>query len=131
MERVVSTVTTITTAKPGDSFQSVDSEGTRNLIDAAAAAGAKHFVFISFDSSGMRDAPLAAAKRDVENHLRQSGLTFTILQPSLFMESWLGPMLFADPAASTARVYGPGDQPIGYVAVSDCTATSTTSATAT
>jgi uncharacterized protein YbjT (DUF2867 family) len=35
------------------------------------------------------------------------------------MESWLGPFLFADPAAGTAKVYGPGTQGIRYIAVGD------------
>ncbi|CAN5161060.1 hypothetical protein BH23GEM2_BH23GEM2_13170 [soil metagenome] len=119
VERVVSTISAITSARPGETLQSTDSEGTSRLVDAAAIAGVKHFVFVSFDTKGMRDAPLRSAKSDAENHLKRSGLTYTILQPSLFMESWLGPMLFADPAAGTARIYGSGQHKIGYVAVAD------------
>lgn len=119
IDRVISTVSTIVTARPGEDFQSVDSEGNRRLVDAAAAAGVKHFVYVSFDTAGIADAPLRSAKSDVEDHLRRSGLTYTILQPSLFMETWLGPMLFADPVAGTARIYGSGQQRISYIAVSD------------
>ena len=116
---VVSTVSAIGRAKAGDSFATTDSAGNINLIDAAAAAGAKQFVFVSFDGNGMPEAPLVAAKRDVEEHLKQSGLAYTILHPALFMESWLGPMLFADTAAGTATVYGSRDVRIRYVAVAD------------
>jgi uncharacterized protein YbjT (DUF2867 family) len=119
VERVVSTVTVIATAKPGDDFQTVDRDGTISLIDAAADAGVKQFVFVSFKTEGMPEAPLVAAKRAVEEHLRQSGITHTILQPSLFMEIWLSPMLFADPGAGTARIYGSGDHGISYVSVGD------------
>jgi uncharacterized protein YbjT (DUF2867 family) len=119
VERVVSTVTVIATAKAGDDFQAVDRDGTINLIDAAAGAGAKQFVFVSFKSDGMRDSPLVEAKRAAEKHLRDSGIVHTILQPSLFMEVWLSPMLFADPAAGTARIYGSGEHGISYVAVGD------------
>ena len=35
------------------------------------------------------------------------------------MESWLGPFLFADPKAGTAKVYGEGTDGIRYVAVGD------------
>ncbi|HUF64963.1 MAG TPA: NmrA family NAD(P)-binding protein [Gemmatimonadaceae bacterium] len=119
IERVASTVSAITTARPGDDFHSVDSEGNRRLIDAATAAGAKQFVYVSFDTKGVPDAPICSAKRDVEAHLSSNGLNHTILHPSLFMETWLGPMLFADPVAGTARVYGAGQNGIAYVATAD------------
>ncbi len=116
---VISTVTTILTSQPGDSFDATDGAGTRNLIDAAEAAGVSHVVFVSFDTSRVPDSPLTAAKRDAESHLKRSGLTYTILQPGLFMESWLGPVLFADPKAGTAKVYGAGTEGIRYIAVGD------------
>lgn len=119
VQAVISTVTTILTAQPGDSFSATDGAGTINLIDAARSANVEHFVFVSFDTSKVPDSPLTAAKRDVEQHLQQSGMTYTILQPGLFMESWLGPFLFADPSTGTAKVYGAGDRGIRYVAVGD------------
>lgn len=121
-EGVISTVTMIGTAQPGDSFAETDGQGTRNLIDAARAAGAGQFVFVSFDTTRVPDSPLTAAKRDAEEHLKRSGMTYTILQPGLFMESWLGPLLFADPASGTARVYGSGTAGIRYVAAADVAA---------
>jgi NADH dehydrogenase len=116
---VISTVTAITTAKEGDSFAATDGAGNINLIDAAGAAGAKQFIFVSFDTAGMPEAPLVAAKRDVDEHLERSGFTYTILHPALFMESWLGPRLFADTAAGTATLYGSRDVRFRYVAVAD------------
>jgi uncharacterized protein YbjT (DUF2867 family) len=89
------------------------------LIDAAKQAGASKFVFVSFDTTKSPDAPLTEAKRDAELYLRQSGLDYTILHSTLFCESWLGPMLFADPVACTAKVYGKGTEKLRYVAVSD------------
>jgi len=114
---VISTVTTILTSQPGDSFEATDDQGNRSLIDAAKNAGASKFVFISFDTSQTPDAPLPRAKHHVEEHLKQSGLDFTILQPGLFQEIWLGPMLFADTVAGTAKVYGKGTEGIRYIAV--------------
>lgn len=116
---VISTVTAITTAKEGDSLAATDGAGNINLIDAAGAARAKQFIFVSFDGTGIPEAPLVAAKRDVDEHLERSGLAYTILHPALFMESWLGPRLFADPAAGTATVYGNRDVRFRYVAVAD------------
>lgn len=116
---VISTVTSITTAREGDSLAATDANGTRNLVDAARACGAEQFVFVSFDTTKSPEAPLTAAKREVEEHIKRSGLTYTILHPSVFMESWLGPMLFADPVAGTAKVYGAGTHKLRYVAVAD------------
>jgi len=116
---VISTITTILTSQAGDSFQATDGDGTRALIDAASEAGASKFVFVSFDTTKSPDNPLTRAKRDAEEHLKQSGLDYTILHATLFCESWLGPMLFADPVACTAKVYGNGTEKLRYVAVAD------------
>jgi uncharacterized protein YbjT (DUF2867 family) len=116
---VISSVTAVTTAKAGDSFEATDGAGNRNLVDAARRANVRKFVFVSFDAKYSPDAPLADAKQSVERHLQESGLDYTILHPSLFCESWLGPMLFADPVAGTARIYGDGNRKIRYIAVGD------------
>jgi uncharacterized protein YbjT (DUF2867 family) len=116
---VISTVTSVTTAKDGDSIAATDAAGNRNLVDAATAAKVKHFIFVSFDTDGIRDCPLADAKKAVEHRITTSGMTWTILHPGFFMESWLGPMLFADPAAGTARFYGSANAGARYIAVAD------------
>jgi NADH dehydrogenase len=116
---VISTVTAITTAKEGDSPAATDGAGNINLISAAADADVNQFIFISFDREGIPQMPLGDAKRDAEEHLRRSGMTYTILHPSWFMESWLGPMLFCDPSTGTARIYGGRDVRVRYVAVAD------------
>jgi NADH dehydrogenase len=116
---VISTVSAIGTAREGDSFAATDSAGNIGLIDAARAAGAEQFIFVSFDGTGMPEAPLIAAKREVDEHLRRSGLTYTILHASLFMESWLGPRLFANTEEGRATVYGNRDVRFRYVAVAD------------
>ena len=119
MDVVISTVTIIATAQAGDSFAATDRDGTIALIDAAKQAGARQFIFVSFDTSLVPDAPLINAKREVEAHLERSGMGYTILRPGYFMEVWLGPMLFADTEAGTARIYGAGTHPLSYVAVND------------
>jgi uncharacterized protein YbjT (DUF2867 family) len=119
VDSVISGVTAVTTAKEGDSFAATDGRGNKNLIDAAVRAGAKKFVFVSFDAKFSPAAPLADAKVDAEQHLKESGIDYTILHPSLFCESWLGPMLFADPIACTARIYGDGNRKIRYITAGD------------
>jgi len=116
---VISTVTVIGTAQAGDSFEDTDAAGTISLVEAAKAAGAEHFVFISFDSSRFPETPLFAAKRAVEKHLRSGGIDFTIIHPGPFMEVWLGPMLFGDPASSQVKIFGAGEGRIPYVSAGD------------
>jgi uncharacterized protein YbjT (DUF2867 family) len=116
---VISTVSMIGTAKPGDSFDDTDNAGTRALIDAAKRVGVAQFIYISFDHDQFEDSPMVRAKREVEQHLRDSGVPYTVLRPSIFMELWLGPRLGVDAAAKTAKVFGSGDQPLNYVSVRD------------
>src|SRR5438132_13257671 len=118
-DAVISKITTIQTTQPDDSFEATDGEGTKSLIDAAKKAGASKFVFVSFDTTKAGDNPLTKAKREVEEHLKQSGLDYTILHSTLFCESWLGSMLFADPVACTAKVYGQATDNLRYFEVAD------------
>src|SRR5262249_10924131 len=52
-----------------------------------------------------------------ENHLRQSGLTYTILRPTRFMEIWLSPQLGFDLANAKATIYGSGENKISYISL--------------
>jgi uncharacterized protein YbjT (DUF2867 family) len=63
--------------------------------------------------------PLANAKHAVEQHLKASGLNYTILKPSFFMEFWLTPSVEFDPVNAKATVYGTGDQLIGFISYKD------------
>ncbi len=116
---VISTVSMIGTAQPGDSFAETDTAGTIALIDAAQAAGVQHFVFISLDTDRYPPSPLTDGKRAVQEHLRASGIGYTILQPPPFMELWLGPMLFGDAASGQVKLYGSGNGRIPYIATVD------------
>ncbi|MGD0613396.1 MAG: SDR family oxidoreductase [Anaerolineales bacterium] len=106
--------------QPGvNDIQSVDLEGVNNLIEAAKAAHVKQFVYTSFSGNLDRDFPLRNAKRAVEKHLKESGLVYTILRPSMFMEVWLSPAVGFDAANAKATIYGSGDQPIAWIAIKD------------
>jgi uncharacterized protein YbjT (DUF2867 family) len=104
--------------QPGvNDIQSVDLEGVIHLIEAAKAAGVKHFIYTSFSGNIDQDFPLRNAKRAVENALKTSGMIYTILRPSMFMEVWLSPAVGFDAANAKATVYGTGDQPIAWITV--------------
>jgi uncharacterized protein YbjT (DUF2867 family) len=119
VKTVISTVSIIGTAQPGDSFQATDSAGTKSLIDAAKAAGAEHFIFVSFDADHFPSTPLTDAKKHVENYLRSGVIDYTILQPPPFMDTWLGPMLFGDPFGGEVKIYGAGTGKVPYISRSD------------
>lgn len=55
------------------------------IIDAARAEGIEHFVFSSVLHAITADIVQHEIKRDIEEHLLSSGLSFTILQPSNYM----------------------------------------------
>jgi len=63
------------------------------------------------------DNPLLGAKQTVENHLRESGLVYTTLRPTFFMEIWLSPHLGFDFANAKATIYGSGQNKISYISL--------------
>jgi uncharacterized protein YbjT (DUF2867 family) len=115
---VISTATCTRSRQDGDSIQSVDLDGQLNLIQAARSAGVRHFVFISFPPVSVQ-FPLQDAKRAVEQALLGSGMTYTILQPTFFMEFWLSPALGFDAAAGKAQIFGTGERPISWISFRD------------
>lgn len=119
VKTVISTVSMIQTAQPGDSFEDTDGAGNISLIEAAKDAGVQHFIFVSFETSRFPDTPLTDAKHAVERHLREGGIDYTILQPPPFMEIWLGPMLFGDPSTGQVKIFGKGEGRVPYVSVDD------------
>lgn len=115
---VISTASSALSRQEGDSIQTVDLEGQLNLIDAAKAANASRFVLVSFPHADV-EFPLQDAKRAVEDHLKNSGVPYTILQPTFFMEVWLSPALGFDAANAKAQIYGSGENKISWISYKD------------
>lgn len=94
-------ITTVSASKRNDdSIENVDMLGNQNLIDAAAAAGVRHFIFVStIAASENGPLPLFRAKAAAEKHLRASAMTHTILSSNGFMDVWF-PMMVELPAFS-------------------------------
>ena len=111
VQSVISTASSTFSRQPGDSIESVDQQGQLALVDAARRAGVEHFVFVSFRENPSIQYPLTAAKRAVEQALQASGMDYTILQASYFMEIWLTPALGFDVANGKVRLYGDGSRP--------------------
>ncbi len=100
--------------------QTVDDAGNRQLIDAAKTAGVKHFIFVSVQGASP-DSPLEffRIKYRTEEYLRASGLNFTILRPSAFMDLWA--QLIGQPVIEQGKttIFGRGTNSINFVAVED------------
>jgi uncharacterized protein YbjT (DUF2867 family) len=59
------------------------------LAEAAHGAGVRHFVYSSAASADQQTGvPQLDSKWEIEQHLHQSGLPFTILRPAFFMQNW-------------------------------------------
>lgn len=97
----------------------VDKNGMMDLVDAAWDAGVQHYIYISFSGNISEDFPLRNAKRTVEIHLRNTGMTFTVLRPGFFMEYWLNSAMGFDVANSSIQIYGTGKEPVSYVSYRD------------
>ena len=72
---------------PRDGVDAEVEEG-RNVIEAAKAAGVRHFVYDSVIGAEQEsDLPWVRGKRILEQSLRESGLPATIWRPTTFMEN--------------------------------------------
>lgn len=122
MRGVTHVITTVNAflAPTRRALHAVDLQGNRNLIDAARQAGVRQFVF----TSAWLPEPYYAidyfgAKRQTEAYLRASGVPYTILRPSAFMETWA--LIVGDPVLKTGKVqiFGDGTNKVNFVAVDD------------
>jgi NADH dehydrogenase len=118
---VVSGATTIGSLGT-DPISAVDGEGQLSLVDSARSADVGHFIYVSYTRHVDTHDPLTQAKRAVEERLRASGIAFTILRPSYFMEMWLGPALGWELADGRARVLGSGEQRVNWISARDVVA---------
>ena len=119
---VISTATAMGSKDKSLTLRDIDLVAQLRLVEVAKRAGVEHFVFVSASPMLQPAAPLIRYKRAVEQAVRASGMRWTILRPSVFMEVWLSSMLGWDIAAGTARVFGPGDAPMSWISIADVAA---------
>lgn len=74
----------------GPAFASRESDMGVTMVEAAKAAGVSKFVFSSVMHPSLSKLTNHAAKRPVEEALYESGMTFTVLQPAIFMQTMQG-----------------------------------------
>jgi uncharacterized protein YbjT (DUF2867 family) len=100
--------------------RAIDRDGNRNLIEAAEAAGVEHFVLLSIHGAAA-DHPmeLFRMKAAAEQRLKASQLSWTIIRPTAYQETWLE--IVGRPLVETGstRVFGRGQNPINFVSADD------------
>jgi uncharacterized protein YbjT (DUF2867 family) len=93
----------------------------RNVADAARATGVHHFVYGSAGTGKTGSGvPSWESKPPVEEHLRRSGLPFTILRPTAFMELMTDRSFY--PSVGTWGIWPKltgDDRPIPWLSVQD------------
>ena len=118
IDSVISSASSIS-SRVGSYIATVDLQGQRNLIDAATAAGVDHFVFITLSGNMTTGSPLNEAKRTIEAAVRDSGMGYTVLRSSFFMEYWLSPLIGFDYPNHKATIFGAGENPITWITIDD------------
>jgi uncharacterized protein YbjT (DUF2867 family) len=102
--------------------ESVDRDGNANLIEAAVTAGSQFVLVSAAWVSPDHPWDLPRAKYIAEQNLQQSGLSWTILRPTVFTETWGNMMLTSATESGKIMVFGRGDNPANYVSVVDVAA---------
>lgn len=117
-------ITTATATKRDQDLEAVDLQGTLNLISTAANTGVRHFIYTSAYGAALDSpVPLFRFKAACEQALEESGMTWTVLQPSIFPEVWAG-MVIGIPlqAGQAITLVGRGDHRHSYISEGDVAA---------
>ncbi len=104
----------ISTSEPTE----LRTQSHKNAIDAAKKAGVKHVVYTSFVHD-RDDLPYALARNHIntEAHLRESGLTYTIIREGLYLD--VLPMMLGNVVETRKIFYPSNGQPVSYVLRND------------
>jgi uncharacterized protein YbjT (DUF2867 family) len=101
---------------------SVDRDGNRNLVDAAAAVGAQVVLMSVIGAAPDAEMELFRMKAAAEEHLHGLGVNATVVRSSAFAELW--GELVEGTAGRSGRplVFGRGQNPVNFVSVRDVAA---------
>jgi uncharacterized protein YbjT (DUF2867 family) len=101
---------------------SVDRDGNAHLIDAAQAAGADLVLLSVVGAAPDSPMELFRMKHAAERHLRGSGVPFTIVRSTSFLDLWVELLQTTAGRSGRPVVFGRGDNPINFVAADDVAA---------
>jgi uncharacterized protein YbjT (DUF2867 family) len=99
--------------------ESVDRDGNANLVAAARAATADMVLVSVFGATAGHPMELFRMKAAAEDNLRTSGVPWTIVRASGFLELYLDLMRRTAGGSGRPLVFGRGQNPINFVAVTD------------
>jgi len=119
VEAVISTATAMGSKDRSLSLNEVDRKGQLRLVDIARLSGVRTFVYVSLSPNLGPRAPLVRYKREVERAVRLSGMRWTIIQPTAYMEVWLGPQLGWNHETGRAVVFGSGRHAMPFISITD------------
>jgi len=113
----VSVAVSCVTGFPRQAPERVDRDGNIALIDAAARAGAAVVLVSVLGAAPHSPMQLFRMKYAAEEHLRRSGVRWTIIRPDAFEETWVG--ILEQTAGRRCRpvVFGRGDNPFAWTPV--------------
>jgi NADH dehydrogenase len=119
MDAVVTTANS--SARGGeDTVDSVDREGNRNLIDAAAGRGVERFLFVSaLGADPTHPMPFLQAKGESEQALRRSGMSWIVVQPNMYMDKMIPIVVGPAFAGEPVTLVGEGVRQHSFVAARD------------
>lgn len=109
-------------AGPGVSPASVDRDGNANLVDGARAASATVVLMSVTGASANSPMELFRMKHAAEQHLRASGVPWTIVRANPFLETWVGLLQMTAGKSGRPLVFGRGDNPISFTSADDVAA---------
>ena len=119
VDTVVSTATAMGAKTRGLTLRDVDRDGQLALVELARLRGVSAFIYLSASPNLRRSAPLVRYKREVERAVRTSGMRWTIVQPSAFMDVWFSKLLGWDHVTGRAMIFGAGTAPVSWICIAD------------
>jgi len=106
----------------GVSPASVDRDGNANLIDAAIASNAAVVLMSVVGASADSPMELFRMKLAAERRLASSGVPWTVVRATPFLETWIGLLQTTARKSGRPLVFGRGDNLISFVCAADVAA---------
>jgi uncharacterized protein YbjT (DUF2867 family) len=103
--------------------QAVDVDGNANLVRTAVRAGTRRFVLVSAAGAAADSTfDLRRLKHRAEQVVKESGLAWTVVRPTVYLETWLGVLDDMIAKRGWVTLFGRGDNPIEFVSAVDVAA---------
>ena len=104
----------------GTNPQTIDHQGNHNLIKAASKNTVNKFILLSiYGAASDHPLELLRMKYLAEKELQASGLVWTIIRATAYMETW--GKIIGEPLLKTGKtmLFGQGNNPINFVSIYD------------